>query len=159
LFEDSPKHDIYMSIISGITSISSGSNSGLTSALQSNVNLTVKDFQSLGTALQSGNAATARAALTAFQKDLPAAVQSGTAQAFGTNSQANTHYQTLTTALKSGDLAGAQKAYALLQDDLKSSTGQSAVSSMTSTLSNLTGSATTDSTFGNILSKVMKVVP
>jgi hypothetical protein len=83
-----------------------------------------KSFQAIGSALQSGDVATAQTALTNFQQALQgmsqANSQAATNQPFGKNSQANTDYQNLTSALKSGDLSTAQKAYASLQNDLKS---------------------------------------
>jgi hypothetical protein len=84
----------------------------------------VKSFQAIGSALQSGDVATAQSALTSFQQALqgnaPANSQAATTQPFGKNSQANTDYQNLTSALKSGNLSTAQQAFSSLQNDLKS---------------------------------------
>jgi len=84
----------------------------------------VKSFQAIGSALQTGDVATAQSALTSFQQALqgnaPANSQAATSQPFGKNSQANTDYQNLTSALKSGNLTTAQQAFSSLQNDLKS---------------------------------------
>jgi hypothetical protein len=136
-----PETDI-MSTISSITGTSSAANpylQNMTSALEGNFGQTVKDFQAIGAALQSNNLASAKSALTALQKDLPANMQSSSGQIFGKNTQASTDYQKLTSALQAGDLTGAQKSFAALESDLKiSSTGSaSSSSSFSSTFNNL----------------------
>jgi len=78
-----------------------------------------QDFKAIGSALQSGDLATAQTALTTFQQDLQAVSKTGATQIFGQNSQANTDYKSLAAALRSGDLSTAQKAFASLQTDLK----------------------------------------
>jgi hypothetical protein len=84
----------------------------------------VKSFQAIGSALQSGDVATAQTALTNFQQALQgnsqANSQAATSQPFGKNTQANSDYQNLTSALKSGNLSTAQQAFSSLQNDLKS---------------------------------------
>ena len=84
----------------------------------------VANFQAIGSALQSGNVASAQCALTAFQQALQGSFQANSptaaTQPFGKNSQANTDFQNLTSALQSGNLSSAQQAYASLQNDLKS---------------------------------------
>ena len=145
-----------MSSIFGVSSVSSAANpylTGLSTALQAGIGQSIKDFQSIGAALQSGNLTSAQTALAAIQKDFQAVTQSaattssGTAaatQPFGTNTQANTDFQTLTNSLKSGDLTGAQKAFASLQTDLKAGlTGGSAAT------------GTSSSTFSNTLTSVL----
>ena len=79
----------------------------------------VQNFDAVGSALQSGDLATAQSALTTFQQALPGSSSTSASQPFGKNSQANTDYQSLTSSLQSGNLAGAQKAFTSLQKDLK----------------------------------------
>lgn len=116
----------------------------LATALQTNFGQSIKDFQSLGSALQAGNMSGAQTAFAALQKDLPASFQSTATQPFGNNTQANTDFQNLTSALRSGDLTGAQKAFASLGNDLKAalagtatSTSSGASSTFTATLNNI----------------------
>ena len=104
--------------MSTISSVSSTTNPYQT-ANQNGLTQFIQDFNSLGSALQSGDVSTAQSALATFQQDLPGNSQTQTNQPFGKNSQANTDYQNLTAALQSGDLNGAQKAFASLQTDLK----------------------------------------
>ena len=79
----------------------------------------VQNFDAVGSALQSGDLATAQSALTTFQQALPGSSSTSASQPFGKNSQANTDYQSLTSSLQSGNLASAQKAFTSLQKDLK----------------------------------------
>ena len=87
----------------------------------------VQNFQAIGSALASGDVATAQTALASFQQALQGnpqgsaqgSAQKASSQPFGKDSQANTDYQNLTSALQSGNLSTAQKAYASLQNDLK----------------------------------------
>jgi len=87
----------------------------------------VQNFQAIGSALASGDVATAQTALASFQQALQGnpqgsaqgSSQKASSQPFGKDSQANTDYQNLTSALQSGNLSTAQKAYASLQNDLK----------------------------------------
>ncbi|HEX4349256.1 MAG TPA: hypothetical protein VH251_02655 [Verrucomicrobiae bacterium] len=145
-----------MSSILGVSSVSSAVNpylTGLSTAMQANFGQTIKDFQSISAALQSGSLTTAQTALASLQKDFQASMQSGAtqpsgttagSQLFGTNTQANTDFQTLTNSLKSGDLTGAQKAFTSLQTDLKAGlTGGSAAT------------GTNGSTFSNTLSSIL----
>ena len=117
----------------------------------------VQDFNSIGTALQSGNLSTAQSALATFQQDLQNNSQTSTTQPFGNNSQANTDYQSLTSALQSGDLSGAQKAFSSLQTDLQGAGagkahkghhhhGSGGGASTESLINNLTTSSSTTST-------------
>jgi DNA-binding FadR family transcriptional regulator len=142
---ESHNNDIIMSSISGISSVSAAANVYLTNALQTNLNQSVKDFQALGSALQSGNLSAAKTAFNALQKDLPAGLQAASSQPFGGNSQANTDYQNLTTALRTGDLTTAQKAFTLLQTDLKGTSTDPA------------GNPLTSPSFGSILNGVLHV--
>jgi hypothetical protein len=82
-----------------------------------------QDFNSLASALQSGDLSSAQSALAAFQKDLPSTSQANASQPFGQNSQANTDFQRLQSALQSGDLSGAQKAFASLKTDFQPAQG------------------------------------
>ena len=106
-----------MSTISGVSSS--------THTYQSGINQFVQDFQAIGTALQSGNLASAQGALNSFQQYLQAnspassAQSPSSAQPFGKNGQANNDYQNLVSALQSGNLTSAQQAYSSLQTDLK----------------------------------------
>jgi len=137
-----------MSSLSGISSISSAASRFLHgAATRTNPNQTVKDFQALGSALQSGNITGAQIAGAALQKDFPANPQAASSPPFGTNVQANSDYQSLTNALKSGDLTGAQKAFTLLQTDLRS------VPADGSTATEATGSS-----FGNTLNNLLSGV-
>jgi ribosomal protein S20 len=85
----------------------------------------------IGSALQSGDVASANSALTALQQALQdsaqSSLQTATSQPFGKNSQANTDYKNLTHALQFGDLSTAQQAYASLQNDLKSAQSTNSV--------------------------------
>jgi len=109
--------------MSSISSVNSTANP-TPPANQANFAQVVKNFQAIGSALQSGNLSSAQSALAAFQKALPANsqanAQTATDQPFGKNTQANTAYQNLTSALQSGNLSTAQQAFASLQNDLKS---------------------------------------
>jgi len=108
-----------MSSITGVSSVAAAANPFLINALHNNnVPQGIKDFQAIGTAIQSGNLTVAQSALTLFQRDLQTGTQTATTQPFGTNTQANADFQTLTLALKTGDLAGAQKAFTTLQTHL-----------------------------------------
>jgi len=105
--------------MNSISSVSSVTNPHL-SANQSSFGETVQDFNAIGTALQSGDLATAQTALTTFQQALQASLAATTSQPFGKNSQANSDYQSLTSSLQSGNLASAQKAFTSLKTDLQS---------------------------------------
>ena len=104
--------------MSSISGVSNTSNAYQTST-QNSPWQAFKDFQAIGSALQSGDLSTAQSALTTFQQLLPNNPQVSTNQPFSKNSPANTDFQSLTSALQSGDLSGAQKAFASLQTDLK----------------------------------------
>jgi outer membrane protein assembly factor BamD (BamD/ComL family) len=106
--------------MSSVSSIASATNTNQTTS-QNNFFQIRKDFNSIGSALQSGNLSDAQSALSAFQQDLQSSSQLSSTQPFGTNTQANTDYQNLTSALQSGNLSDAQKAYSSLQSDLQSS--------------------------------------
>ena len=136
-----------MSSISSISGVSSAMNpylTDLTNVMQTNFGQTIKDLQTVGSALKSGNLADAKTAWTALQKDFPAGLQSAASQPFGKNSHANNDFQDLTSALQSGNLSGAQKAFASLETDLKASlTGTSA------------GTSSSGSSFSNALNSVL----
>jgi hypothetical protein len=108
------KEQTYMSTIAGVASTT---NSHQT-ADQNGFAQIIKDFNSMGRALQSGQVSTAQTALSAFQQDLQGNARTSASQPFGNNSQANTDYQSLVGALQSGDLSSAQKAFASLKTDL-----------------------------------------
>ncbi len=109
--------------MSSVPNINSAINSAQT-ANQNGFAQIAKSFQSIGTALQSGDVTSAQTALTAFQKALQgasgASAQTTSTQPFGKDTKANTDYQSLTSALQSGNLSTAQKAYSSLQNDLTS---------------------------------------
>jgi hypothetical protein len=101
----------FMSIISSVSSTASPD-------LVANQNAPVqfvKDFNAIGTALQSGNLSSAQSALSRFQQDLPSSIH----PPFGGNGRANTDYLRMTSDLQSGDLLGAQRAFTNLQNDLQ----------------------------------------
>ena len=100
-----------------MNTISSVSSS--THTYQSSTNQFGQDFQAIGSALQSGNLASAQGALNTFQQFLQANSTTSASQPFGKNGQANSDYQNLVTALQSGNLTSAQQAYSSLQTDLK----------------------------------------
>jgi len=143
-----------MSTISGISGLSSAANPYLTSAIQTSLGQTLKDYQAIGSALQSGNLSTAKTALTAFQHDFPAALQSAASQPFGKNSQANMDYQNLTSALNSGNLTAAQKAFTSLQGDLKAALNSNQADA-TASSSTTSTAGSTGSSFGSMLSKIL----
>ena len=134
--------------MSSISGISSTTNPYL-STNQNDLSQSIKDFQAIGSALQSGNLTNAQSALSAFQQDLQGSSQSSSSQPFGTNTKANSDFQTLVSSLQSGNLSNAQQAFSSLQTDLKSS--QSAHkghhhhhSASTATATNPTASFLTD---------------
>src|SRR5580692_502899 len=97
-----------------------GSVAGTTSPYQpTNSNtLALQAFQSVGSALQSGDLSSAQSALATFQQSLPGSSSSAVQPPFGRNHQANSAYQNLAGALQSGDLSSAQRAFANLQTAL-----------------------------------------
>jgi len=108
--------ETYMSAPSSITS----ANNAYPIANQRSFGRIIRDFSSIGSALQTGNVASAQSALSAFQQNLQNNPQTSASQPFGANTKANTDFQNLASALKSGDLSTAQKAFSSLQADLKS---------------------------------------
>ena len=116
-----------MSNIASITAISDSS----PIATQGGLTQIAESFESLGKALQSGNAASANSALSVLQQALQdsaqSSLQTATSHPSGNSSQANADYRNLTHALRSGDLSTAQLAYASLQNDLKSAHATSSV--------------------------------
>jgi hypothetical protein len=82
-----------------------------------------RDFQALGSALQSGNLASAQNALSTFQQALQTAAKVSPTQPFGPNNRANADFTSLSNALQTGNLVSAQKAFASLQADLNATTG------------------------------------
>jgi hypothetical protein len=103
--------------MSTISSVSSTPNPYRT-ADQNGFGQIVKNFNGIGSALQSGNLTAAQTALSAFQQSLPGNSQASANSPFGNNSQANTDYQSLVGALQSGNLPSAQQAFTSLQSDL-----------------------------------------
>jgi len=93
-------------------------------AIQSGVRKIAEGFDAIGSALQSGDVALAKSAMTALQQALQdsaqSSLQTAASQPISKNSQASSDYKALTKALQSGDLSTAQQAYASLQQDLKS---------------------------------------
>ena len=87
-----------MSSISNIASVSSTVKPYLTdltslaSLTQTDFGQTIKDFQAIGSAIQSGNVKTAQTALAAFQRDFPDNLQTAATQLFGKNNQANADF-------------------------------------------------------------------
>jgi hypothetical protein len=143
--------------MSSISSVSSATNL-YPATNQDDVSQSVQDFQSIGSALQSGDLSTAQSALATFQKDLQSNSQTSASQPFGKNRQANTDYQSLTSALQSGDLSGAQKAFSSLKNDLQSTQSTQSThkghrhhhsSSATDATTSSTTSATTSATVGS----------
>jgi hypothetical protein len=117
--------------MSSISSVASATNPYQTTN-QTSYGQSFKDFQAIGSALQSGNLSAAQSALAAFQQNLqsnpPSAASSSSSSStaatsgpFGSNTQANTDLQSLTSALQSGNTAQAQQAFTSLQTDLKGS--------------------------------------
>jgi hypothetical protein len=87
-----------------------------------------EDFNTLQTALQSGNISSAQSAFAAFLQDVQKTAQTtGPAGLFGPGTQASRDLQALGSALKSANLVGAQKAFATLQQDIQTA-GQSTAS-------------------------------
>jgi hypothetical protein len=82
-----------------------------------------KDFQSLESAVQSGDASGAKQALAAFQKDSSTIQSSQGGQAASlspsSSSPVGQDLASLTQAVQSGDIGTAQKALAQLQGDAK----------------------------------------
>ncbi len=84
-----------------------------------------EDFNTLQSALQSGNISNAQSAFAAFLQDVQKISQTaGAASLFGPGTQASKDLQALGNALKSANLTGAQKAFATLQQDIQTA-GQS----------------------------------
>jgi DNA-binding FadR family transcriptional regulator len=108
-----------MSTISSVSSTTNPYQTADQTADQNGFAQIIKDFHSIGSALQSGNVTAAQTALSAFQQDLQGNSQTSASQPFAKNSQANTDYQSLVGALQSGNLSSAQQAFASLQTDLK----------------------------------------
>jgi soluble cytochrome b562 len=106
-----------MSAISSVTS----TGNPYQATNQAGMGQIIQDFNSIGSALQSGNVSAAQTALTTFQQDLQSNPQLSSSQPFGNNSQANTDYQGLVSSLQNGNLSSAQKAFASLQTDLQAS--------------------------------------
>ena len=102
-----------------ITSVSSATHARSPSVHEADL---AQHFKAIGTALQSGNLAGAKNAVSSFDQALQVASAASPAQPFGKNSQANTDYQNLTSDLQTGNLASAQKDFASLQNDLAPAT-------------------------------------
>src|ERR1017187_8646053 len=112
--------------MSSISSVASATNPYQTTNRDS-FGQSFKDFQAIGSALQSGNLSAAQSALAAFQQNLQstspssaASTSSGSSTAatsgpFGSNTKANTDLQSLTSALQSAYTADAIHAFASLQ--------------------------------------------
>jgi hypothetical protein len=84
-----------------------------------------EDFNTLQSALQSGNISNAQSAFAAFLQDVQKTAQTaGPSSIFSPGTQASKDLQALGNALKSANLNGAQKAFATLQQDIQSA-GQS----------------------------------
>jgi hypothetical protein len=99
--------------MSSIASVFSGSQANQTDR-QPNAKQVQSDFQSLATALQTGNLAGAQQAFASLTKDAPSIAQ-GVSSGGGSNPLGK-----LASALQSGDLAGAQQAFAALTQPGKS---------------------------------------
>jgi hypothetical protein len=80
------------------------------------------DFNSLQSALQTGNISSAQGAFTAFLQDIQqTTLAAGPNGLFSPGSQPAKDLQNLGSALKSADLAGANQAFASLKQDLQAS--------------------------------------
>jgi len=102
-----------------ISGIGSTTSSYPTSAAD-NFNQVFGDFKNIGTAIQSGDSATAQKALTAFQNDLQSGGSSNPlSQLFSSDSTLGKDLTALQTALKSNDSTGAQAAFKTLVQDMK----------------------------------------
>lgn len=98
-----------------ITPVSSGAATGAAD-LQANATQRRTDFQSLASALQSGDLTTAQQALAQLQKDSPRLAQAMNSTTTSDNPRV-TDLKSLASALQSGDIAGAQQAMVKLQQD------------------------------------------
>ena len=93
---------------------------------QSGTHQRAQDFQSLRSALKSGDLTGAQQAFANMQKDLQASSQTASTTTSPTSqtlpsSKVSMDFQALQSVLQSGDLSGAQAAFAKLQQDLQSS--------------------------------------
>lgn len=75
------------------------------------------DFNTLATALQSGDLTGAQKAFATLQQDMQNTGQTQSAQQTSQTSQQNNDFNTLAKALQSGDLTGAQQAFTSLMQD------------------------------------------
>ena len=94
---------------------------------QNNLSQIQQGFQSLASALQSGNLTGAQQAFTALQQLLPnssAGNQTQTGQSGSGQNQFATDLSALGQALQSGNVTQAQQAFAKLQQDMQSVQGQ-----------------------------------
>jgi hypothetical protein len=84
-----------------------------------------EDFDTLQSALQTGNISSAQRAFAAFLQDVQKTAQTaGPSSLFSPGTQASKDLQALGSALQSANLAGAQNAFATLQQDIQAA-GQS----------------------------------
>ncbi len=74
-----------------------------------------KDFQDLGSALNSGNITDAQSAFATILQT----IQGNGGNSGSSNSQLSADFQSLQSALNSGDITSAQKVYATIQKDMK----------------------------------------
>jgi hypothetical protein len=100
-----------------ISSISPGTSLLTTGA--STAGFRQRDLQALGQALNSGDLAAAKTALTTFQQNLQNQASS-VLNNLNSNSPASRDIQSIQTALKTGDLPGAKSAFSQLRSDLRS---------------------------------------
>lgn len=80
------------------------------------------DFQSLSSALQSGDMTGAQQALAALQKDAPGLFESSSNQSSPSANPIESALASVASAVQSGNLSDAQQAFATLQQSLQ--TGQ-----------------------------------
>ena len=100
-----------------ITSVSSATHARWHSLHEAHL---AQHFKAIGTALQAGNLAGAKNAVSSFDQALHVASATPPTQPFGKNTQANIDYQNLTSDLQTGNLSSAQNAFVSLQNDLTS---------------------------------------
>ena len=110
-----------------VSNVTSATNS-YTNPYQTNFRQGVQDFQSLASALQSGNLSGAQSAFSSLEQDLPGISQVLQAGANSSASGTSTNpigqaLQSLSSALQSGDISGAQQAFASLQQGLQATQG------------------------------------
>jgi hypothetical protein len=103
--------------MSSISSVSSNSDASQADSL-TNFQQIKSDFQTLASAIQSGNISSAQQAYAALQKDAPALFQGASSQG-GSSDPLASALSSLGTALQSGSITSAQQALAALQQTVQ----------------------------------------